>query len=131
MANDPRGIATTYFTAWKAQDFDTLRSILAKDATFRGPMGSADSDEEFIAGLKGMSQMMTDIDVSKVWVDGPDVLTWFDLHTEKASPTPTVNWMHIENGRSPAFESRSIPATSSAQADSLLSRTAVRQCDYV
>ena len=28
MANDPRGIATTYFTAWKAQDFDTLRSIL-------------------------------------------------------------------------------------------------------
>lgn len=99
MANDPRGIATTYFTAWKAQDFDTLRSILAKDATFRGPMGSADSDEEFIAGLKGMSQMMTDIDVSKVWVDGPDVLTWFDLHTEKASPTPTVNWMHIENGK--------------------------------
>jgi hypothetical protein len=49
--------------------------------------------------LQGMSQMLTDIDVVKVWVDGPDVLTWFDLHTDKASPTPTVNWMRIENGR--------------------------------
>jgi hypothetical protein len=46
-----------------------------------------------------MSQMLTDINVVNVWVDGPDVLTWFDLHTDKASPTPTVDWMHIEDGK--------------------------------
>ena len=95
----PRTIAATYFTAWKSKDFDTLRSILADNATFRGPMGSADSGEECVKGLAGMSKMLTDIDVAKVWVDGPDVLTWFDLHTHEASPIPTVNWMHIENGK--------------------------------
>lgn len=99
MTDDPRSIAATYFTAWKNKDFNTLRSILADDATFRGPMGSADSGEECVAGLQGMSQMLTDIDVVKVWVDGPDVLTWFDLHTDKASPTPTVDWMHVEDGK--------------------------------
>ena len=32
-------------------------------------------------------------------VDGPDVMTWYDLLTEKAPPTPTVNWMHVEGGK--------------------------------
>lgn len=62
-------------------------------------MGSADSGEEMVEGLEGMSKMLTDIDVAKVWVDGTDVLTWFDLHTDNASPAPTANWMRIENGK--------------------------------
>jgi ketosteroid isomerase-like protein len=97
MTEDARSIAATYFTAWKDRDFDRLRSILADDATFRGPLGTADSGEECVAGLQGMAQMLTDIDVVKVFVDGDDVLTWFELHTDKAPPTPTVNWMHIED----------------------------------
>lgn len=36
--------------------------------------------------------------VQHVFVDGPDVLTWFDLHTTVAPPAPTANWQHIENG---------------------------------
>jgi hypothetical protein len=31
--------------------------------------------------------------------DGPDVLTWFDLHTTIAPPAPTTNWSRIENGK--------------------------------
>ena len=99
MSDDARSTAETYFAAWKAKDFDTLRSVLADEATFRGPLGTADSGDECLAGLKGMAQMLTDINVVKVFVDGPDVLTWFDLHTEHASPTPTANWMHVESGR--------------------------------
>jgi hypothetical protein len=34
-----------------------------------------------------------------VFVDGPDVLTWFDLHTTVAPPAPTANWQHVEDGR--------------------------------
>jgi hypothetical protein len=37
--------------------------------------------------------------VLKRWVDGPDVITWFDLHTHDAPPVPTVNWSHVEDGR--------------------------------
>jgi hypothetical protein len=34
----------------------------------------------------------------KVFVDGPDLLTWFELHTIDVAPVPTANWMHIEDG---------------------------------
>jgi hypothetical protein len=34
-----------------------------------------------------------------VFVDGKDVVTWYDLHTQVAPPTPTANWSHIENGK--------------------------------
>ena len=46
-----------------------------------------------------MAQVMTEIKILKMFVDGPDVLTWFDLHTHKAPPAPTANWMHIEDSR--------------------------------
>ena len=46
-----------------------------------------------------MSEMVTDIVVHKRFVDGPDVLTWFDLHTTVAPPAPTANWSHVENGK--------------------------------
>jgi ketosteroid isomerase-like protein len=99
MGTDARSAAATYFTAWKSKDFDTLPSILADDATFRGPLGTADSGDECLAGLRGMAQMLTDIDVKHVFVDGDDVVTWFELHTDKASPTPTANWMHVREGK--------------------------------
>ena len=73
-------VAGIYFDAWKAGDFTRLRSVLADDATFDCPLGHAGSADECIAGLKRMSQMVTDIVIRKTFVDGPDVLTWFDLH---------------------------------------------------
>jgi hypothetical protein len=95
----PEALATSYFQAWKDKDFDTLRSLLADHATFRGPMGSADGAEECMRGLRGMAGMITDVVIQKMWVDGPDVITWFDLHTSSVPPVPTVNWSHIEDGR--------------------------------
>lgn len=56
MTTDPGALAETYFQAWKGQDFDTLRSVLAENATFRGPLGAADNADEYIAGLRGMSK---------------------------------------------------------------------------
>lgn len=99
MTRTTKEIAAIYFEAWKAKDFDTLASILHEDATFRGPLGAADSGEECVAGLKGMSQIVTDIEIAHVFVDGPNVLTWFELHTSIASPAATANWQRIEDGK--------------------------------
>jgi uncharacterized protein YbjT (DUF2867 family) len=98
-AGDPRALATTYFEAWMAHDFDRLRTLLADDATFSGPLGTAGSGDECVAGLQGMAKMMTGLDITRMVVDGPDVMTWYDLLTETAPPTPTVNWMHVEGGK--------------------------------
>lgn len=93
----PAQVMATYFESWKAKDFDRLRSVLADDATFRGPLGSADDADSCLEGLKGMSQILTDITIHKTFVEGPDVLTWFDLHTTVAPPAATANWSHVEN----------------------------------
>lgn len=53
MTEDARTAAATYFSSWKAKDFDRLRAVLADDATFRGPLGSADDAEACMQGLKG------------------------------------------------------------------------------
>jgi len=37
--------------------------------------------------------------VRKVFVDGDDVLTWFELHTSVARPVPTANWSRVQNGK--------------------------------
>jgi len=94
-----KGIAQTYFDACRGRDFDRLRSILADDVSFRGPLGTTDGADATIAGLRGMAEnVMRDIDISLMAVDGSDVLTWYDLHTSTTEPLPTVNWSHVENG---------------------------------
>lgn len=91
-----------------------LRSVLADDVTFRGPLGTADDAESCLRGLRGMAEITTGIVVEHRWVDGPDVLTWFELHTILAAPCATVNWSHIENGKIKAirvtFDARELAA---------------------
>jgi hypothetical protein len=41
-SNDPRTVAETYFRAWKKRDFAGLRSILADDVGFQGPLATLD-----------------------------------------------------------------------------------------
>ena len=99
MTDAAADVAASYFDAWKRHDFARLRTILADDVTFDGPLGHAANAEECIAGLQRMSEIMTDIVIRKTFVDGPDVLTWFDLHTAITDPLPTVNWRHVDNGK--------------------------------
>jgi SnoaL-like domain len=96
---EAKTVAENYFKAWESKDWQTLRSLLAADATFRGPLASIDGADGLVEGLKRMAEITTDIVVHKRFVDGPDVLTWFDLHTSVAPPAPTANWSHIENGK--------------------------------
>ena len=99
MTLTPAEVGATYFDAWMRRDFDAVRAILADDVTFDGPLGHAGNADECVEGLKRMSQIVTDVKVRKTFVDGPDVLTWFDLHTASTEPIPTVNWRHVEAGK--------------------------------
>jgi SnoaL-like domain len=95
----PADVAAIYFDAWQAHDFARLRSILADNVTFEGPLGRASNADECIAGLKRLSEIVTGIVIRKTFVDGPDVLTWYELHTAQTGPMATVNWRHVENGK--------------------------------
>jgi len=99
MTEDAAKVVATYFDAWKANDFATLRSVLAEGVDFVGPLGRADNADVYREGIERLSQIKTGIVVRKTFVDGPDVLTWFDLHTKVAPPTPVANWSHVEDGK--------------------------------
>jgi hypothetical protein len=99
MSADTHTVVSTYFSSWQARDFETFRSILADDVTFRGPLGTADDADACLKGIQGLSQIVTDVVVLKIFVDGPDAMTWFELHTENTPPIPTVNWSHVEQGK--------------------------------
>ena len=99
MAHDAAKIVATYFDAWKIDDFDTIRSLVDDEVTFSGPLAQLSSVEDYMEGIQGMSRIKFDIDIRKVFVDGPDVLTWFDLHTTVAAPVSVANWVHVEGGR--------------------------------
>ncbi|MFF2074812.1 nuclear transport factor 2 family protein [Kitasatospora sp. NPDC058162] len=94
-----RELAETYFTAWEAGDFDTLRGLLAEDVDFVGPLGTASGIDQALGGLRGLGQVLEKIDVKVRVAEGDEVITWFELRTAIAPPAPTANWMHVENGR--------------------------------
>ncbi|MFF7995561.1 nuclear transport factor 2 family protein [Kitasatospora xanthocidica] len=94
-----RELAETYFTAWEAGEFDTIRGLLADDVDFVGALGTASGVEEALAGLQGLGRVLEKIDVKVRVAEGDEVITWFELHTSVAEPTPTVNWMHVEDGK--------------------------------
>ena len=104
MAHDDSAAkaAAIYFEAWQARDFARLRSVLANDVEFAGALGQVTGVDECLRGLEGLSRIMTGIEIRKVFTDGPDVLTWYDMATSVAEPVPVANWMQVPAARSPA-----------------------------
>jgi hypothetical protein len=73
--------------------------VLADDVSFVGPLGVAEGAAECREGIEHLAEITTDIVIVKRFVDGGDVLTWFDLHTTVAAPAPVANWSRVENGK--------------------------------
>ena len=101
MANDDTATtaAATYFDAWLTGDFARLRSVLADDVDFAGPLGQVTGGDECLRGLEGLSKIMTGIEIRKVFAAGSDVLTWYDMATRVADPVPLANWMQVRDGK--------------------------------
>jgi ketosteroid isomerase-like protein len=99
MAEDAAKVAAAYFDAWKAKDFGALRSLLADDVEYQGPLAQTDGADACLRALEGASALTTDLVIQKTFVADADVLTWFALHTEIAPVTPVANWMSVRNGK--------------------------------
>lgn len=95
----PAEVAAAYFDAWRRGDIDAVRPLLHHEVDFAGALGTTQGIEQTLKGLGGMFAMTTDVRLVKRWTDGPDVITWFELRTEKAGPLPVVNWSHVDQGR--------------------------------
>jgi hypothetical protein len=99
VAHAARKAVDTYFAAWKINDFATMRSVLDDHLSFARPIDQFDNADDYRQSVQGLSQMKTDLVIQKTFVDGPDVLTWYDLHTRIASPAAVADWSHVEDGK--------------------------------
>jgi limonene-1,2-epoxide hydrolase len=97
--DSPASVAAAYFDVWKRNDIERVRPLLHDEVAFDGALGSTRGADETIAGLGRMFAMTKQVEVLHRWIDGPDVLTWFELRTETAGPLAIVNWSYVEAGR--------------------------------
>ncbi|WP_139984096.1 nuclear transport factor 2 family protein [Nocardioides litoris] len=68
----PRSVrlfAEACFAAWQDRDAVALRSLMADDCTFRGPLGSADDAEACVAGLVGMAAVLDRVELRAMVAD--------------------------------------------------------------
>ncbi len=98
-AMNPKQIMQRYFETWNERDFDAFEAQLAEDITFSGPLGTARGAAEYRRGMEGLAKRMTRTEVVTMVAEGPDVITWFNLHTGEAEPVTVANWARVEDGR--------------------------------
>ncbi len=99
MAATPAEAVDGFLNALKTNDFELMRTVLADDVEFVGPIDRLNSADAVVEASKGMSQMIDDLVIHKVWVDGADVLVWFDMHTKIAEPASAADWYHVQEGK--------------------------------
>jgi ketosteroid isomerase-like protein len=95
----PADVMAAYFNAWKTGELADVEPLFAEDVDFAGPLGQAHGPAECAGGLRRLAQITDDLIIKKVFADGDDVLTWFELRTHGAPPAQVANWSRVEDGR--------------------------------
>jgi ketosteroid isomerase-like protein len=100
MGSDNATTARRCWQAWTVAGGDTeaVRALLTDDMTFRGPLGETNGADEYVAGLRGLSQAIDGAEERAVIADGDDVCVVYDL-LANGKRIPTVGWYHFRDGR--------------------------------
>jgi hypothetical protein len=97
-AMTPTDTMRRYFETWNNRDFDGFESNLADDVDFAGPLGTASGPAECRRGIEGLSEIVERVAVRAMAADGPNVITWFEMHTHDAGTLPVANWATVDDG---------------------------------
>lgn len=96
---NPRQFATAYLAAWQGRDEAAMRQLLDPDVAFTGPLGNVVGVDAAVAAILRTVKNLDHLDIQRTLADDTDVMTWFELHTTAAPPSPTVNWSRVRDGR--------------------------------
>ncbi len=92
-------IVERYFDAWTSKDFETARSLLHDDLSFRGPIETLDNADALIESLKGLSQIMTGAERRGIVEQGNQVSVIYDLHTVPIPNAAVAEWYTVRDGK--------------------------------
>ena len=92
-------IVERYFDAWTSKDFDTARSLLHDDLSFRGPIETLDSADAMMESIKGLAQIVTGAERQGLVEQGEQVCVIYDLHTVPIPTAPVAEWYTLRDGK--------------------------------
>jgi ketosteroid isomerase-like protein len=95
---DAGSVARRCLEAWTGGDFETLRSVLADDVSFLGPLGETQGADAYVAGIRGFAAMVERAEIHEVIADGDQAVLIYDLVTPRAS-LPTAGWYRVRDGK--------------------------------
>jgi len=100
MASDAKRVVDRYFSALRAKDFETMRTLLTDDVSFVGPLGTTDGVDEYIDAMKRVTAHMTGVERRVLFGEDEHVCQVYDLTTSKPPVTITVvQWLTVREGR--------------------------------
>lgn len=76
------GIAERFLRSWAAGDLVTARSLCHGNMHFVGPIEEWHTADAHLAALKPVAQIVMQVDVHRILVDGDEVVVIYDLVTE-------------------------------------------------
>lgn len=98
--SDARSIVERYYAAQQEKDFATIRTLLHDDISFTGALGTTDTAEDYIKGLKGMTATMTGMKRHVIVAEGDEVLQVYDLTLATPPVTLAVaQWFTVRDGK--------------------------------
>ncbi|MFE4756773.1 nuclear transport factor 2 family protein [Streptomyces mirabilis] len=93
-------VVDAYFGAWQRNEPDVLPELFAPDIRVEAPLGPLEGAARYQDSLIRLFDLAGELVFHKRWIDGNDVLTWFDLYPRGiAEPLPVASWLHIAFGR--------------------------------
>jgi hypothetical protein len=96
----PKDVVAGYQQALSKGDWTAARSFLKDDLKFKGPIAQYDRPEPYIEDLKRLHNMVEDVQMRKVFVDGDDVCLLYDMVTSTPAGTAFIcEWHHVEGGK--------------------------------
>jgi len=100
----PSEIVERYFDAWTSGDFETARSLLHDDMSFRGPIDTFETADALLGSIKGLAQIVTGAERRGLIADGNQVAVVYDLHTGPVPTAPVAEWYRVEQGKIVSME---------------------------
>jgi hypothetical protein len=97
---DTREIVDRYYAAWASKDLPTVRSLLHDDLSFRGPIDTFTNAADYLASIQQLFAIVQGVQPQKVFVDGQDACTIYDLITATPAGTvPVAEWVTLKGGK--------------------------------
>jgi ketosteroid isomerase-like protein len=93
-----KAVVARYFAAFGSGDISGARQLLADDLSFNGPFDTFNKADDLIKALGALAPVVKGMQERKVFVDGDDVATFYDMITPMGA-SPIAEWHHVKDGK--------------------------------